>query len=52
MVVKVEIKPKKVILTHFNCNILNDNPINLADELSQRYNLEVIAAEDNMILKI
>ena len=47
-----EIKPKKVILTHFNCNILNDNPINLADELSQRYNLEVIAAEDNMILKI
>lgn len=47
-----EIKPKKVILTHFNCNILNDNPISLADELSQRYNIEVIAAEDNMILKI
>ena len=32
--------------------ILNDNPISLADELSQRYNIEVIAAEDNMILKI
>ena len=45
------IKPKKVILTHFNFNILNSNPVKLADELSQKYGIEVISAEDDMIVR-
>lgn len=45
------IQPKKVILTHFNCNILNSNPSLLAKDLSKKYSIEVIAAEDNMILE-
>lgn len=46
------IKPKKVILTHFNCNILNANPVLLAEKLSQKYGIEVISAEDDMILEL
>jgi len=47
-----EIKPKKVILTHFCSNILNSNPILLAKELSNKYNIEVISAEDDMIINL
>lgn len=47
-----EIKPKKVVLTHFNCNILDSNPTLLAENLSKKYNIDVISAEDNMILEI
>lgn len=46
------IKPKKVVLTHFNCNILNANPVLLADELSKKYKIDVISAEDDMILEL
>lgn len=46
------IQPKKVVLTHFNCNILNGNPSLLAKELSKKYGIDVIAAEDNMILEL
>lgn len=46
------IEPKKVILTHFNCNILNSNPIMLAEKLSKKYGIEVISAEDDMILEL
>lgn len=47
-----EIKPKKVVLTHFNCNILDSNPTLLAENLSKKYDIDVISAEDNMILEI
>lgn len=46
------IKPQKVVLTHFNCNILNHNPVMLAEKLSQKYGIEVISAEDDMILEL
>lgn len=46
------IQPKKVVLTHFNCNILNSNPSLLAEELSEKYDINVIVAEDNMILEL
>lgn len=46
------IKPKKVILTHFNCNILNNNPVHIAEELSKKYDIEVISAEDDIILEL
>lgn len=46
------IKPNKVILTHFNCNILNSNPVCIADELSRKYSIEVISAEDDIILEL
>ena len=46
------IKPKKVVLTHFNCNILDNNPNLLAKNLSEKYNIDVIAAQDDMILEL
>lgn len=46
------IKPKKVILTHFNCNILESNPTLIAEKLSEKYNTDVIDAQDDMILKL
>lgn len=46
------IKPKKVILTHFNCNILNNNPKIIAEELSRKYEIEVLVAEDDMRLEL
>lgn len=46
------IKPKKVVLTHFNCNILNHNPNLLAKDLSEKYNIDIISAEDDMILEL
>lgn len=47
-----DIKPQKVILTHFNCNILNNNPVLLASKLSKKYGIEIISAEDDMILEL
>ncbi|MDE5539566.1 MAG: MBL fold metallo-hydrolase, partial [Bacilli bacterium] len=44
--------PVKVILTHFNCNILDKNPENIAKYLTEKYNIEVIAAFDDMILEL
>lgn len=46
------IKPEKVVLTHFNSNILNSNPVLLADKLSKKYGIDVISAEDDMILEL
>lgn len=46
------IKPNKVILTHFNCNILDSNPVGIANELSRKYGVEIISAEDDMILEL
>lgn len=46
------IRPKKVILTHFSCNILRSNPDMIADNLSKKYGIEVISAKDDMILEL
>ncbi len=46
------IKPKKVILTHFNSNILRANPSLIAENLSKKYNIDVIGAKDDMILEL
>ena len=46
------IKPKKVILTHFNSNILCKDPDLLASMLREKYHIEVIAAQDDMVLEI
>ncbi len=46
------INPKKVILTHFNSNILDSNPDLIANNLSIKYNIEVVAAKDDMILEL
>ncbi|MCI8383756.1 MAG: MBL fold metallo-hydrolase [Clostridia bacterium] len=46
------IKPRKVILTHFNSNILNNNPVKIADELRKKYSTEIIIAKDDMVLDI
>ena len=44
-----QVKPQKLILTHFNSDILKANPVLIAKELSKKYNLEVIAVQDDMI---
>ncbi|MCI8470767.1 MAG: hypothetical protein HFJ35_04720 [Clostridia bacterium] len=46
------INPKKLILTHFNCNILDNNPKLLAQGLIEKYGIDVIPAEDDMILEL
>ena len=46
------IKPIKVILTHFNCNLLNRNPDRIAEELSKKYGIDVMATQDDMILEL
>lgn len=46
------IKPKKVILTHFGRDILNHDPDKIAENLSQKYGMDVIAAKDDMILEL
>lgn len=47
-----EIQPKKVILTHFNQNMIENDPAKIAENLSKKYTIEVIAAEDGMILEL
>lgn len=42
-----EIKPQKVILTHFNRNMLDHNPKEIAERLSNQYGIQVMAAEDD-----
>lgn len=46
------ISPQKVILTHFNNHILEKNPSLIAKGLSEKYKIEVIAAQDDMILTL
>ncbi len=43
---------KKVILTHFGRRILMANPQEIADRLSQKFGLEIIAATDGMVLEV
>lgn len=47
-----KIKPQKVILTHFGKNILEKNLSCLAEKLNKKYNVDVIVAKDDMILKL
>ncbi len=44
--------PKKVVLTHFGLTMLRANPQKVAEELSEKYNKEVIAAFDGFNLEI
>lgn len=46
------IEPKKVILTHFGKDILQDDPISIVMDMSKRHHIEVIAAYDDMILTV
>ena len=39
-----------MILTHFNKNILSENPPEIAKDLTKKYAIEVIAAEDDIKL--
>ncbi len=47
-----EIKPKKCILTHFGRTMLKADPNKVAEKLSEETNIDVIAAEDGMILNL
>lgn len=47
-----DIKPQKVILTHFGKDILNDNPELIAKSLKEKFEIEVISAIDDMILEL
>ncbi len=46
------VKPRKVILTHFNSNILEHNPDKIAKNLSDKYKIDVIVAQDDMVLEL
>ena len=46
------IKSQKVILTHFGRRVLMANPQEIADRLSQKFGLEIIAAEDGMVIEV
>ena len=41
-----------MIITHFNKNILSENPPEIAKELTKKYGIEVVAAEDDMKLYV
>ena len=43
-----ELKPKRAIITHYSMELLNKNPDYVAQELSERTGVEVIAAKDGM----
>jgi len=47
-----EIKPEKCILTHFGRTMLKADPNKVAEKLSEETGVEVIAAEDGMILNL
>lgn len=47
-----KLNPKKVILTHFNRNILEVNPDLVVKELMEKYRIEVVAAKDNMVIEL
>ena len=47
-----EIKPKKVILTHFGMTMLRAKPWEVADELKDELGIDVTAASDGMKLEI
>jgi len=43
-----KIKPKLCILTHFGMNVIKAKPWAIAEELSKKYGVKVIAASDGM----
>jgi len=46
------LQPKLSILTHFGMSILNNNPRALAEAMSKRLNLPILAASDGMEINI
>ncbi len=46
----VKIKPRKAVLTHFGMTMLKANPRMLAEQLSRKLGIEVVAAYDGMTL--
>jgi len=47
-----QIKPKKVILTHFGMTMLKAKPYLQAENLSEKLGIEVIAASDGMLVDL
>ncbi|MBP7215735.1 MAG: MBL fold metallo-hydrolase [Candidatus Omnitrophica bacterium] len=47
-----ELRPKKVILTHFGMSMLKAKPHFLAEDLTQRLGIEVVAAYDGMTFPV
>jgi phosphoribosyl 1,2-cyclic phosphodiesterase len=47
-----ENKPKLCIITHFGMNILKNKPWEIAQELSNKTKIKVIAANDGMLIKV
>ena len=47
-----QIKPRKAVLTHFGMTMLRAKPWQLAEELSRKLGVEVLAASDGMKLDI
>jgi ribonuclease BN (tRNA processing enzyme) len=45
-------KPRLVVLTHFGMTVLKAKPWEIAKGLSEKYNVEVVAARDGMELKL
>ncbi len=48
----VEVTPKVAVLTHFGMTMIRAKPWELADELSQKTGLKVIAARDGMTFEL
>ena len=46
------LKPQKVVLTHFGRRVLIANPQEIADQLSQKFGLEILAATDGMVIEV
>lgn len=46
------IRPRRAILTHFGMRMLRANPWELAEDMSQRLGLEVLAARDGMTVAV
>jgi ribonuclease BN (tRNA processing enzyme) len=47
-----EIKPKVAILTHFGMQLWQANPLKVAEDLSQKTSVRVIAARDGMVFNL
>lgn len=47
-----EIKPRLAVLTHFGMRLLNSGPARIAQGLTERLGIQVIAAEDGMTVRL
>ena len=47
-----QIRPERIVLTHFGSTMLRANPYKVAQELSKSTGIEIIAANDGMKLEI